>query len=259
MSFDSQDAKRKQSLFKQALRAYEASLGVWVQKVPSNYLARLLVTKDTRDPVYVALRDLNRNFPGCVEKDVDMGGCVESLLLEYAEDKKGDGCALIAWAQEYPNAPKAVGILTLHNFIRSDNFKTTSDYIGTRDYATLTPYYGNRYVYIDCMCSTKKGVGRLLLNSALKYAISKKKTGVIALAFKQRASGTPESAPAFDKCGFTKLIPTANYRVQMYGTWYVKKVADISLDGIDERAFNVCTRTGFTPRTADNLIWRCPA
>lgn len=259
MSFDTQDVKRKQSLFKQALRLYESSLGVWVQKVPSSYLARLLVTKDTSDPVYVAIRDLNRNFPACVEKDVDMGGCVESLLLEYANDKKGDGCALIAWAQEYPNAPKAVGILTLHNFIRSDNFKTTNEYVGNRDYETLTPYFGSRYVYIDCMCSTQRGVGRLLLNSALKYAIAKKKTGVIALAFAQRAKKTPESAAAFDKCTFTKLIPTANYKVQMYGTWYVKKVADISLDGIDTNAFRVCTRSGLTPKTEDNLIWRCPA
>jgi hypothetical protein len=187
-----------------------------------------------------------------------MGGCVESLLLEYAENKKGDGCALIAWAQDYPRAPKAVGILTLHNFIPSDNFKTTNEYVGNRDYETLRPYFGSKYVYVDCMCSTKRGVGRLLLNSALKYAIAKRKMGVIALAFKQRASGTPEAAPAFDKCAFRKLIPTANYKVQMYGTWYVKNVSDISLDGIDKEAFRVCTRTGFTPKTEDNLIWRCP-
>ena len=258
MSFDDQDdVKRKQSIFRQSLRAYESSLGVWVQKVASSYLVRLMVTKDMRDPLYVAIRDLNRNFPGCLEKDVDMGGCVESLILEHADDKKGDGCALIAWAQDYPGAPRAVGILTLHNFIPSENFKTTNDYIGDRDYAILSPYFGRRYVYIDCMCSTRKGVGRLLLNSALKYAISKKKTGVIALAFKQQAKGTPESAAAFEACKFTRLIPSSNYKVRMYGTWYVKNVADISLDGIDERAVRVCTRTGFTPKTENKLIWRC--
>lgn len=257
MSFESQDAARKRTLFRQALRAYESSLGVWVQSVPSAYLARLVLARDARDPVYVAIRDLDRDFAGCAEKDVDMGGCVESLLLEHAQDKKGDGCALIAWAQDYPDAPRAVGILTLHNLIPSDNFKTTPTYMSKADYSTLAPYFGSRYVYIDCMCSTRQGVGRLLINSALKYAIAKKKLGVLALAFAARAKKAPESAAAFERCGFTPLIAKANYRVQMYGTWYVKRVADISLDGIDEQAFRVCTRTGLTSKTQKKLIWRC--
>ena len=56
-----------------------------------------------------------------------------------------------------------------------------------------------------------------------------------------------------------KLIPRANYRVQMYGTWYKLDLRNLTLAGIDERAVAVCTRTGLTAQTQDRLIWRCPA
>ena len=260
MSFSTQDPKKKFSIYRQALKAYEASLGVWIQRVPSAYLVRLMKSDaDASDPVVRALRELDTHFPYCSQQDVEMTGCVESIILEHAEDSKGGGCVLIAWAQDHPGAPKPVGLVTLHDFIRSDNFKTTDTYFGTNDSATLTPYFGSRWVYIDCMCSTRRGVGRLLLASSIKYAISRKKMGVIALAYATRANQTPQSAAAFDKCNFEKLIPRANYRVQMYGTWYKLDLRNLTLAGIDERAVAVCTRTGLTAQTQDRLIWRCPA
>ena len=190
MSFDTLTFDRKKYFFKQALRAYESSLGVWVQKVPAAQVVRLFKDGDTSDPLYKALKSLDAHFPGCLAKDVDMAGCVESIVLEHAKNKQGDGAVCIAWAQEYPAAPKPVGLITLHNFVQSKNFHTTNAEIGDKDFDTLSRYFGSRYLYIDCMCSTKVGVGRLLLQHAMRHALMKKKTGVIALAFSMKASST---------------------------------------------------------------------
>ena len=256
MSFDTQTREKKKTLFRQALRIYEASLGVWVQRIPASQLVRLLTGNDANDPVVRALADLDRTFGDCKTKDVDMGGCLESLLLEYRENRRGDGMVCVAWAQDYPAAPTIVGMMTLHNFVASENFHTTSRQIGARDYDVLSPMFGSTYLYVDCLCSIRRGVGRLLLHHAMRYAIQRK-TGVVALAFSARANTRPESAAAFEACGYEAIIPRANYRVRMYGTWFRKRVSDLSLDGIDTHAVNVCTRTGYTDRTRDTLMWRC--
>ena len=94
----------EQAIFRQARRGYEAALGVWLPTIPSADLVRVLAEHDAADPLYAALRHLGRYFPGCRDTDADLGGCVESLVLEHAVNRQGDGCALIAWAQHHPAA-----------------------------------------------------------------------------------------------------------------------------------------------------------
>lgn len=263
MSFSDQPLNKRFAIFRKSLRAYEASLGVFVQTIKSAQLAQLLSDgADRNDPVVKALRQLNVHFADCKQQDVDMAGCVQSLLLEHQRSKREDGAVMIAWSQTHDgralSAMRPVGVVTVHNFVESDNFSTTPEKLSASDFATLSRYFGSSYLYIDCMCSTQRGVGRLLLQSAFAYAIQRKKTGVLALAFAQRANSTPQAAAAFDRCKFSKLIPRADFRVRMYGTWYLKLVKDVSLDGLSPDAVAVCTRTGLTQRTADSLVWRCP-
>ena len=264
MSFDDQPHKRKVSIFKQALRFQEVAAGVFVQRVPVQYLARLYGAS-ADDPVAIALRNLDTIFAGCKSKSVDMASSVEAILAEHAEDRKSHGVVFLAWATSFDanarqmTTPTLVGLATVSDFVSTSNYSTDRGSLSTNDYATLSPLFGNRYSYIDALCSTRPGVGRLLILHAYNYALAQRKAGLVALAFSSRRATVPESKRIFSSLGFDVLIPDANFTTRLYGTWDIKRASAVDLSGLAAAAVRVCTRSGLTPKTADSLLWRCPS
>ena len=112
-------------------------------------------------------------------------------------------------------------------------------------------------VWLDALCSTLPGVGRLLVMHAYAYSIAQKKAGLIALSYSRRRNAVPESKGIFQKLNFETVIENANFKTQMYGTWYARKTSEVDLDGMAHEAIRVFTRKGITNRTRDSLLWRC--
>lgn len=261
MSFEDQTYRRKLQIFRNAMRFQEIASGVFVQRIPARYLGRLLSGEDD-DPVVKTLQRLDDIFAQCKAKKVDMASSVEAILDEYDTDRKCGGAVLLAWsmrfdaAQQVMQTPELVGLATVSSFRFSSNFTTDEQSLSPPDAQRLRPY--RNWMYIDALCSLRPGVGRLLVLHAYHYAIAQKRPGLIALAFSARERDVPESHRIFSKLGFEAIIPRANFQVRLYGTWFAKPTSEIGLAGMAEGAVRVCTRTGFTEKTADTLIWRCP-
>ena len=259
MSFDAQTHKRKASLFRQSLRFQEVAANVFVQRVPVRYLKRLY-DEDSDDPVVEALHDLDAIFADCKGKSVDVAASVEALLAESQS-----GAVLLAWHMSYDaqrrtlNAPRLVGIATLSEFLSTPEFSTDAASLSKGDFAALQPYFRGNWTYIDAMCSTRPGVGRLLVLHAYAYALARRSEGLLALAFSARRAAVPESKRIFEALNFETVIADANFTTRLYGTWFAKRTSAVDLAGMAEDGMRVCSRTGLTPRTADTLMWRCPA
>ena len=266
MSFDDQTFKCKVQLFRQALRFQEIASGVFVQRVPVRYLKKLYQDpSEEDDPVVTALRGLDEVFKGCRDKDVDMASSVEAILDEHERDRNTGGAILMAWSMRFDHSsktmetPTLVGLATLSTFEFTGNYSTDAKSMSKEDTTRLKPFTGGKWMYIDALCSTQPGVGRLLVLHAYNYAIAQKKQGLIALSYSARRSAVPESKRIFSQLGFETVIPQANFTVQMYGTWFAKSTSGIDLSGMAEDGVRVCTRTGMTERTSNTLMWRCPS
>jgi len=140
----------------------------------------------------------------------------------------------------------------------SKHFSTDSESLSRQDMDKLKPFIG-KYLYIDALCSTKQGVGTLLVLASYQVALQQKAKGLIALAFSPRRGGVPDSAKIFDALRFDKVIPTANFKVQLYGTWYAKGTDEVAIADMVQDASRICTRNGLTPASSGSLISRCPA
>ena len=277
MSFAEQPYKKRASLFKQALKFNEIGAGVFLQKVPAAYLKRLyrghnqILTFDEsndesesedEDPVIQSLQHLDDIFQGCKSKYVDMASSLEAILANHAEYSRSGGCVILAWEVVYNsdkkeiNTPRLVGMATLALFQNSPHFSTDRESLSTEDYNKLRPYAG-KYMYVDAMCSTKPGVGRVLLLAAFQYSIQQKSAGLLALAYSSKRGATPESKRLFEQFGFDTIIPRANFKIQrMHGVWYAKPATEVAIDQMISKAFRICTRTGLTE--SSKLMWRCP-
>jgi hypothetical protein len=294
MSLDSEEHKKKMSFFRQILRIQESVNGVFVQRIMANDLKRLLENPQDDDPVADALGDLDQTFRYCTN---ELGGnqavlsSVESIVAEAADDKSngenGEGCVLLVWKIKHLGGnnfseAELVGIATLFRMKSCDSFSTLpGNFRGGGQYNTLLPYFRGRnantindgktfppglgikakYMYIDVMCSKQKGVGKLLVLHAYRYAIMKKTKGLLALSFSKRALNAqqqPASYKIFSDLGFTTIIRNADYTTAMYGHWVAKSTLPITFKGVIDELGNVCTRSGYTERTQNNLIWRCP-
>lgn len=299
MSLGSEEHKKKMTFFRQILRFQEAVNGVFVQRIMANDLKRLLENPQDDDPVASALGDLDQTFRYCTNElggDQAVLSSVESIVAEAADDKSngenGEGCVLLVWKIKHLGSnnfseAELVGIATLfrmksaYNFSTlPSNFKVEQGQANTQ-WNTLLPYFRGqnkdtindgktfppglgikaKYMYIDVMCSKQKGVGKLLVLHAYRYAIMKKTKGLLALSFSKRAMKAqqqPASYKIFGDLGFTTIIRNANYTNAIYGHWVSKSTLPITFEGIINELGNVCTRSGYTERTQDNLIWRCP-
>ena len=235
---------------------------------------------DGNDPLVNAIYNIDDIFSYCKSKSVDMLASAEGVAMEWKEDgAPGHGCMLLAWKTTFDNAtkklsaPQLVGAMTLHKFKPTVNFSTDRASLSDRDYDVLhgktasgsndiRNYFSRNTMYIDAMCAKgKSGVGKVLVLHALRWALMRKCTGLIALSFSKRAlkSGEhPESYPIFTTFKFEKTIPRANFKVQMYGTWFFQSLDTIGFGNIMKEAVDICTRTGFTEKTEETLIWRCP-
>jgi hypothetical protein len=287
-----QTKAKRQKIFKDALQFQESAAGVAIQKVPSAYLARILkpvldardtapnvaaanrikamdYCPDKRDPLIHAIYSMERTFASALTKGVNPLSSAEGIASEHTFDgAKGNGCLFLAWKTSYnPNTrklddPKLVGAMTVYKFKRTVNFSTDAGSVSEKDDATLDTFHRSNFIYIDTLVSSSAGVGKLLALHAYRYAIMKKAKGVIALSYsRKRLSGTnkPESYKIFHELGFTHLIENANYKIQMYGTWFATLLDDVApLSGVLDSGIELCTRTGFTKKTEDQLVWRCP-
>ena len=287
-----QTKEKRQKIFKDALQFQESAAGVAIQKVPSTYLTRILKPlmdardaapnvaeanrikamdhcPDKRDPLIHAIYSMDRTFASAVTKGVDPLSSAEGIASEHTFDgAKGNGCLFLAWKTSYNrntrklDDPTLVGAMTVYKFKRTVNFSTDAMSVSEEDNATLDPFFRSNFIYIDTLVSSGAGVGQLLALHAYRYAIMKKAKGVVALSYsKKRLSGTnkPESYKIFHELGFTHLIEHANYKIQMYGTWFATLLDDVApLSGVLDSGIELCTRAGFTKKTEDQLVWRCP-
>ena len=262
---EGQTFARKVQLFKRSLELQTVAAGVFIQKIPGSYLKRLVQSEaDATDPLVKALKSLDKIFDNCKQKLVDMSSSLEAIVDEQ-ETGSGSAGILLAWSLQFDAAekkmkePELVGMATLFDFLSSENFSTLPSQMKEADFAKLKPFFGNTYVYIDSMCSKRQGVGRLLVLHTYKYALSRKRVGVIALSYSSKKGATPESKRIFQQLNFNTLIPEASYTIQkMHGTWFYKTTSEVDLAGITQSVVAICTRKGFTEKTADNTIWRCP-
>jgi hypothetical protein len=259
MSFNDQTVKRKLSLFKQSLRFQEIAAGVFIQSIPILYLKRLYSDEaDDADPVVRALNNLDDIF-SMVKNTVDMTSSVEAVIEENVKNS----VVLLAWKMSFDtagktmNEPKLVGIATISSFISSENFSTDANSVSTADFRKLQPFFASSWTYIDGMCSISPGVGRLLVLHAYSHSLKTKQKGLIALSYSDKSNVAPESKRIFDQLGFETIIPKASFSIRMYGIWYAKSTDNIDLAGITDDGMSVCTRVGFSPKTATSLIWRC--
>jgi hypothetical protein len=261
MSFENQSFKKKAALYKQAIQFQSIASSVFVQKVPAKYLKRLLKSEEG-DPVVNALSEVDSIFHECISKDVDIGSSLQAIVVEN-EESNAHGVAFLAWhlswdqTRRQMDEPKLVGLITVSDFVPTPNYSTDRDTVSQGDYAILKPYFGGRWSYIDALCSTMSGVGRLLIMHAYLYAIQQKKTGLIALSYSRRRNAIPESKGIFLKLNFETVIANANFKTKMYGSWFAKKCSEIDLAGMASEAVKVCTRPGLTNKTQESLLWRC--
>ena len=114
-------------------------------------------------------------------------------------------------------------------------------------------------MYIDTVCSKSGGVGKLLVLHAMRWALMRNCTGLIALSYTPRSNGVPESRKIFESLRFEKIIPQARFRVpKMYGTWFYIQLNSPTFDGILKESFDVCTRRGFTEKPKTRLSGGVP-
>jgi hypothetical protein len=236
---------------------------------------------DTDDPLVHEIYDIDRTFSYCKGKGVDVLASAEGIAMEWEEDgAPGHGCMILAWKTTFDrdrkrtNPPELVGAITLHKFKSTHNFSTEKSQVGEHDFAVLSGqrhvgnnerrnYFSRNTMYIDALCAKGKGgVGKLLILHAIRWALTRKCTGLIALSYSNRkpknASDRPESYALFTDFGFERPIPKANFTVSMYGTWFFKPLNTLGFEQVLHDAITICTRTGFTDATKDRLIWRCP-
>ena len=272
-AIDDQPLRRRISIFKQSTQLLSVATGCFIQRITANDLRRLRrPDADQTDPAVRELQKerLDETFRRCNDSKVYLSDSIDAILNVHEDDRKSDGALLLAWSYGYDSAarrlsePTLVGAATLSRFVSSDQFSTHEAALTEGDYATLQPYFRGRYMYLDAMCSTKPGVGRLLLMKAYQLALMKKADGLIALSYMKTRTGTPESKRLFDMLGFDVLIQNAKYKAaflkrnQIYGAWYVKRTDALGVSSIAEGGIRVCTRRGYTERTSDYLMWRCP-
>jgi hypothetical protein len=289
---DSQTNAKQMSLFRQILRLQEAVNGVFVQRIMANDLRRLLNAPADDDPVADALGDVSRIFQRCTRELGPVDGeavrsSLESIVAESADDRSkgenGEGCVLLVWKMDHRGGgrfdkAKLVGIATLFRFKGCDNFTTLPrSFRSSAHHNVLVPYlkgwnkhtinadrtfptgFKPKYMYIDVMCSTQPGVGRLLVLHAYRYALMKKTKGLLALSFTKHSTVPPASYKLFQDLGFTTIVRNTNYDVAgMYGHWVAKSTHMITFSGVIEELSELCTRSGYTERTRDSLVWRCP-
>ena len=283
--WDMQDEKKKRTIFKQSLWEYENMSGVKIQRIPASYLKRILRTIEEdddddeygsqrdEDAVVDAIADLDRIFRRCKDVHVDMLSSAEAVVEEFREDgSKGCGCLLLAWKSGFDSQarrkgePQLVGAAVLNHFKECDSFATTSDYLSDHDHAILRPYFRLKTMYIDTLCSKGAGgVGKVLMLHAMQYALSKKCDSLIALSYMHRsprnAADRPESYKLFnDIFRFERLISRATFKRQgYYGTWFFMALDELPFPDLLRSAISVCTRRGFTEKTAGVMIARCPS
>lgn len=269
MNSKKKEYTRQVAMFRRSLELQASAAGVFVQKVPAAYLKRIMSDTNSSDPLVKNLQDLDRVFADCKKKDVDMASSVDGLLEEYDQNRRNKACVLLAWHMKFDNEdkklkdPELVGMATVAMFESTPNY-STDEYdpatkkgsVSKEDMKKLEPYFG-KYMYIDCLCSKRAGVGRLLVLHTYKHALVSKAQGLIALSFSVNTKNPPESKKLFRDLKFDTLIEKADFKIKMYGTWFELSSKNLPFAGIAKASLDVCTRKGFTPKTADNLIWRC--
>ena len=232
---------------------------------------------EKNDTLVKSIYGLQTIFEDCFHKGVDIFDSAQAVAEEYKKHgAQGSGCLLIAWKTSFDDttkrirAPTIVGAMCCHRFVATSNFSTDRASLAASDWALLhgershgsierRNYFHRNTMYIDTVCSKSGGVGKLLVLHAMRWALMRKCTGLIALSYTPRSNGVPESKKIFESLQFEKIIPKANFAIDhMHGTWFYIHLNSPTFEGILKESFDVCTRRGFTENTKDRLVWRCP-
>jgi hypothetical protein len=232
---------------------------------------------DKTDPLIHAIYSLDTTFPRATKQGVDPLSSAEAIAGESHGTKNENGCLFLAWKTTYSakdkrfNPPVVVGSMCVYNFKETENFGTNPGAFSPAtqdrdsDSVILESYFypvspGTKFMYIDTLVSSAPGVGNVLALHAYRYAITKKARGLIALSYADNPNETPESYNIFIKMGFNVLIERARYTTRQWGTWFVVNFKEdgINFQDVLTSGIELCTRAGFTEKTKDRLVWRCP-
>lgn len=232
---------------------------------------------EKNDTLVKAIYGFRTTFKDCFHKGVDILDSAQAVAEEYKEHgSQGSACLLIAWKTSFDattkrtQAPTVVGAMCCHSFVSTSNFSTDEASLSTSNWNILNGdrshgsietrnYFRRNTMYIDTVCSKSGGIGKLLVLHAMRWALMRKCTGLIALSYTPRSNGVPESKKIFESLQFEKIIPQATFNIaNMHGTWFYIQLNSPTFDGILKESFDVCTRRGFSESTKNTLIWRCP-
>ena len=264
-AYEGQTQNRRLQLLKNTVRMMAAMSGLYVIRLSAPEVIRILgVGTNDADPLKQALTKLDSIFSQCQRSGIDMKTSVNELVKIHETDKTTHCTVFLAWRILANKSPELVGAATCSKFIDSQHISTQPNNLGA-NYDALSKFF-NTYFYIDTLCSKQKPAGKLLVLHALEFALRKKLKGLIAFSFagEQNRNATSEnmfkslkfkmySGEEIEKSGNNILLVDG---LTLYGKWVVKKVDDFS--GLNDQIMSICTRSGLTERTKDNLIWRCP-
>ena len=252
-------AKQLLAVFKKQLVVDEISQACIVQTIGLPDLARhLRTTLPLHDPVWTAL---HKGPNPCARVGVDVLSSIK-VLAQLKQDKLiSKGCVILAWSLQGGALRQLVGAAVVSEFIRHPDLGTKV--LEERDLNWIGDFVG-KHAYIDTMCSSKPGVGKLLVRHAYLYAC-KHFEGLTALAMHGKTEPRFKSKEMFEQMGFrvhgeAVIKPNGTAAGSYKGAWVTLQndregLRTVVSTGLDRS--HVCLRTGLTDKTADRLLWRC--
>lgn len=287
MSIEDQTHKRQVQLFRQVSSFYETGAGVKVQRVAGSHVLRVLkpyiqarMAEDAagRDPGRVnpgsfltaqsdllsrTILTMDRHFSRCTAKQVDMLSSAEAIAeIQWEHGAKGCAALLLAWVIDRPTQrPKCVGALTCCRLYERDDLGTSANIVHDGDLHILRPHFRPAPLFIDGVCSIHRGAGSALILNAVKWALTKQHTAVMAQSFSAqalKAGSEPESKRLFARLGFETLIARGKFKVKRHhGAWVKLDLRSLHFTDTMRAGLAVCARRGLTARTANTLVNQC--
>lgn len=222
----------------------------------------------TADQLYQALYNFPKTFTDCIsKKNVDVLASAEVIAQLYkTHGSKSMAQLVLAWKPPIKENDdfNLVGVMTVCRAYPHADLSTDRDSFATKakgQFEQLEPHLGHSLL-IDALCSKEKGVGTALVLDAIRLALVKNFKTVLALSFSSSAlsaRNAPASFSLLTKLGFKTLIEDVNYNhAEMHGHWMRLQLDAAPFYELMTKFARVCARTGFTDRSKDALISRCP-
>ena len=225
----------------------------------------------TNDPVFRVLFDPNLHF-GVHPDNMDFRDSINEIIKSYQDYKnvprKSTGFVLLAWRPALTNqqndTPTCVGIATVPVFDDSlhtdamSNFSTAE----TREYSKeqiKSTTKDKSILYLDCLFSFGKGVGRLLCKYVYLRANIARFDGMIAFPYIHYGyditnSTESKAVKILQSIGFKKLYDFVTNNSDVKLSMVYKPTGE--LEGIVDQFTKLCMRPAINDQL--KLVWRCP-